>query len=106
MAEGGFEGSSDRFSYYYLTLDKVAQDRYKEKLAMLGNIEDPYFTLDSPESPEGMSWQNWPSVSYPDIYNYFVESPSIYTKQDLKAYKSLDGYKCRVVMMNNEKHVT
>lgn len=93
MAEGGNERSSDCSSYYYLTLDKVAQDRYKEKLAMLGNIQDPYFTMNSPESPEGMSWQNWPNVSYPDIYNYFVETPSIYTKQELKAYKSLDGYK-------------
>ena len=34
---------------------------------------------------------NCPNV--PDIFNYFVTSVSNYTKQQLKAYKSLEGYK-------------
>ena len=93
MAEGASQ-RPDRFSYYYLTLDKIPQARYREKLAMLGDIEDPYFTLDTCcSSEQGIEWQNWPNVLYPDIYNYFIETPSEYTKQELKAYKSLDGYK-------------
>ena len=93
MAEGASQ-RPDRFSYYYLTLDKIPQARYREKLAMLGDIEDPYFTLDTRcSSEQGIEWQNWPNVLYPDIYNYFIETPSEYTKQELKAYKSLDGYK-------------
>ena len=93
MAEGASQ-RPDRFSYYYLTLDKIPQARYREKLAMLGDIEDPYFTLDTRcSSDQGIEWQNWPNVLYPDIYNYFIETPSEYTKQELKAYKSLDGYK-------------
>ena len=58
---------------------------------MLGGIEDPYVALDG--VLQGIDWQDWPNVLYPDIYNYFIETPSQYTKQDLKAYKGLDGYK-------------
>ncbi len=62
---------------------------------MLGDIEDLYFTLDAARcsSELGMEWQNWPSVLYADIYNYFIKTSSEYTKRELKAYKSLEGYK-------------
>lgn len=39
-----------------------------------------------------MSPQTVPDVHYPDIYNYLIDTPSVYTKGDLKAYKSLDAY--------------
>ena len=32
-------------------------------------------------------------MQYPDIYNCLVETPSLYTHQQLKAYKSLEAYK-------------
>ena len=83
---------TDSFSYYYLTLEEEPQARYREKLAMLGKMKDPYFTINHASSEESMDWQTWPSVEYPDIYNYFVATPSSYTKQELKAYKSLEGY--------------
>ena len=40
-----------------------------------------------------VDWQKWPDVEYPDVYNYLIETPSLYTKDNLKAYKSLDRYK-------------
>ena len=39
-----------------------------------------------------VEWIDWPSVSYTDIYNYLINTPSEYTHEMLKAYKSMDGY--------------
>ena len=34
----------------------------------------------------------WPNIQWPDIYTYLIEKPSVYTREKLRAYKSLDGY--------------
>ena len=39
-----------------------------------------------------VEWIDWPSVSYADIYNYLINTPSEYTHEMLKAYKSMDGH--------------
>ena len=31
-------------------------------------------------------------MTYPDIYNYLINTPSFCTREKLKAYKSMDGY--------------
>ena len=58
---------------------------------MLGGITDPYLTGDIGQ--KGLEWQDWPEVQYPDIFNYMIATPSPYTQQELKAYKSLEGYR-------------
>ena len=39
-----------------------------------------------------VEWQNWSRVEYPGIYNFLIQTPSIYTGESLRAYTSLDGY--------------
>ena len=53
-------------------------------------MDDPY-TL-TPAAAVDVT-VNMPEVEYPDVYNYLINSPSPYTKEELKAYKSLEGYK-------------
>ena len=51
--------------------------------------DDPYKI---PKGNFSNSHDVLPAVTYPDIYNYLVASPSPYSKEDLKAYKSLEAY--------------
>ena len=57
-------------------------------------ISGPYFwsgiARPGPTLPPPML--RWADVEYPYIYNYFIATPGV-TKQQLKAYKSMDGYK-------------
>ena len=39
-----------------------------------------------------MDFDNFPSISYPDIVNYLVFRPGPYSADDMKAYKSLETY--------------
>ena len=78
-------------SDYFQGLDGTAKLSYKEKLEKLGGIEDPYLQWGH-STLKAEEWQNWPKVEYPDIYNFLIQSPSLYTGESLKAYKSLDAY--------------
>ena len=78
-----------KYSVYYQELSKEAKCQYNEKLDMLHLKAGPY-TFSREEWSSDISL--WPEVEYPDIYNYLINTPSPYTKDELKAYKSLEGY--------------
>ena len=61
------------------------QDRYEEKLNFIGPVDDPY-VLPIPASP---CTELLPDVEYPVNY---LNTPCPVTKEELKAYKSLEGY--------------
>ncbi len=73
---------------YLKSLDTESQRRYKEKLFIEGvEIEDPYVLS---------GWVDditkWPSVEFGDIYTYLIEFPNAFSKEAMKAFKSLDAY--------------
>lgn len=75
-------------SDYYKTLDPPTQKRNREKILLIENI-DPYEVEEDKYSDD---ISELPNTSYPDIVNYLVFSPSPYTADDMKAYKSLEAY--------------
>lgn len=88
MAERAKSGERT-FSQYYQELDEAAKKRYIVKLNRISKkIDDPYTS-----SAHLMTPQSVPDIQYLDIYKYLIDTPSAYTKDDLKAYKSLDAYK-------------
>ena len=84
--------SEKRDSQYVRKLDDKAKARYKEKLQILGCIEDPYVEGSSVAAESAIDWQDWSNVEYTDIYNYLIATPSPYTRGLFRAYKSMDGY--------------
>ena len=92
MAEASMAGVKQvSFSSYYYGLEESGKSRYRDKLAILGGIADPYLSMELDQ--ENVDWQDWPEVEYPDIFNYLINTPSPYTMKELKAYKSLEGYR-------------
>ena len=84
MDDVGKEIESD----FFKQLDAADKKRYKEKLSKLGLRVDPYLM----DADQWSTSRNvWPSVEFPDICVYLLNSPSPYTKA-LKAYKSSEGY--------------
>lgn len=79
-------------SGYYKTLDAIARERYDAKLLKLRLTCDPYL-MGKNHFELTDDVQSWPEIQYPDIYNYLIDYPSQFTKERLKAYKSLDSYK-------------
>jgi hypothetical protein len=82
--------SSGRLSMYAESLPAEARKRYKNKLLFNNNcLPDPY------ELSTG--WLDdlsvWPDLQFGDIYCYLIETPGTFTKENLKAYKSLEAYK-------------
>ena len=65
---------------YVKSLDVKTKQRYREKTSLIQDY-DPY-TFKKDELLEDIAL--FPSVSYPDIVNYFFFAPSPLTKEELK----------------------
>lgn len=77
-------------SEYQPTLDYEAKKRYKEKLSLESEtLPDPY-GLSEEEWFDDVT--KWPTIEFGDVYNYLINSKGRYTKESLKAYKSLEAY--------------
>ena len=79
-------------SKYAVELDFESRERYQRKLKLFDGgflVPDPYGIK---ESEWSLDMTKWPPIEYGDLYNYFINTPGIYTKDALKAYKSLEGY--------------
>ena len=74
---------------YRDTLDTITKARYLDKLKIIDG-KDPY-EVDKGEWKK-TDIEKWPDLCYPDVVNYLVCSQSVYTLNELKAYKSLQAY--------------
>ncbi|XP_059426209.1 uncharacterized protein LOC132160583 [Carassius carassius] len=75
-------------SQYCTDLDPVSRHRYKELINRYVG-RDPYLMKMSEFSVE---LKDLPTVEAVDITNYLVLQTSYYTRQQMKAYKSLEAY--------------
>lgn len=80
--------ASDVCSEYVKSLPPDVRKRYSAKTSVIGC--DPYNI-----AATGLERDvtKWPHVGFLDVMNYLIFSPSPYTSEQLKKYKSLDAYK-------------
>ncbi|KAK2191282.1 hypothetical protein NP493_56g06003 [Ridgeia piscesae] len=71
--------------------DVSARDRYEKKLEYgdgAGKLLDPYLMQ--------IGWQNdpslWPDLTFCNIYQYLINMPGMFSRESMKANKSLDAY--------------
>jgi hypothetical protein len=83
---------NDVLSVYANSLSEEAKRRYSLKLLYSHgtcSLPDPYqLTENWSRNPD-----TWPDLTFGDIYLYLMDTPSLFTKESMKAYKSLDAYK-------------
>ena len=74
---------------YFESLTNTDKVDYKRKLTLwIGELLSDPFTIKNWKCDEFLL----PDISWLNIYNYLIEYPSIFGKETLKAYKSLETY--------------
>jgi hypothetical protein len=83
--------SYDKYSACVDNLPRDAKSRYQQKLQYNNGtmtLPDPYNLRDNwSDSPATL-----PDLTFGDIFVYLIDTPSMFTKETMKAYKSLDAY--------------
>ena len=74
---------------YFSSLLLVAKARYQKKLLLVGLSTGPYKL---PQQAWVDDVTQWPRVEFPDIVLYLIDTPGEFTREKLKAYKSLEAY--------------
>ena len=77
-------------SEFVCTLEPYVRARYETKVLLCGGV-DPYCLRKDDFST---NFEYLPKLQFPDISNYFVlqVQTSFYTKNEMKAFKSMDAY--------------
>ena len=93
VSDGGQEVNMESMkktgeSSYCADLDPVSRNRYKQLINRYGG-RDPYLMKMSEFSAET---KDLPAIEAIDIANYLILQTSYYTKQQMKAYKSMEAY--------------
>lgn len=77
-------------SEYFSSLDYSAQRRYLEKLRIDGEtLPDPYAISEDLWTDDVSSW---PNFEFGNLYTYLIDSTGQFTKEKLRAFKSLEAY--------------
>ena len=80
---------------YANTLPTAEKRRYRLKLEVLYNNKNPDVAID-PYQIDIREWKDdvtlWPPVEFGEIYTYLVDTPGPFTREKLKAYKSLETF--------------
>ena len=78
-------------SQYFKELDEGDKGPYRKKLTLASGITFP--------DPYGIAESKWkddvlllPDITHLDLIQYLIDTPSEFTKESLKAYKSLEAY--------------
>ena len=70
-------------------LQGKAKEKHLQKIELINGLDQ--YSIKK-EDWTSTKVDDYPSVTYPDIVNYLIFSPSPYSSDDLKSYKSLDAY--------------
>ena len=73
----------------YTIEDERGKQRYKEKLDALGLDISPYDIaadawMDDPST--------WPDLEWPEVHDYLINTPGVFTREAMKSRKSLESY--------------
>ena len=77
-----------QISAYFSSISWDARKRYLQKLRIGGiGLPDPFGINEGLWSEDV---KRWPTMEFGDLYSYLVNTEGTYTKESLKAYKSLE----------------